>query len=73
VSFESRAASASAIIGRNGSGKSTTLGLIAGVLKPSVASSRRAANIAPLLELGAGFHRNSPAATTSSSTASSSD
>lgn len=44
------------IIGRNGSGKSTTLGLIAGVLNPTSGTVETRGRIAPLLELGAGFH-----------------
>ncbi|MCF6290141.1 MAG: ABC transporter ATP-binding protein [Desulfobacterales bacterium] len=44
------------IIGKNGSGKSTTLGLIAGVLKQSGGSIRINGRVSPLLELGAGFH-----------------
>lgn len=44
------------IVGKNGSGKSTTLGLIAGILKPTIGSVKIQGTIAPLLELGAGFH-----------------
>jgi ABC-type polysaccharide/polyol phosphate transport system ATPase subunit len=45
-----------ALIGRNGSGKSTLLGLIARVYKPTSGSITINGRIAPLLELGAGFH-----------------
>lgn len=44
------------IIGPNGSGKSTLLKLIAGVSQPSSGSISVSGQIAPLIELGAGFH-----------------
>jgi ABC-type polysaccharide/polyol phosphate transport system ATPase subunit len=44
------------IIGRNGSGKSTLLKVVAGVYRPSAGKVRVAGTIAPLIELGAGFH-----------------
>lgn len=43
------------IIGCNGSGKSTLLKLISGILQPSTGSIRVKGEIAPLIELGAGF------------------
>lgn len=45
-----------AIIGANGAGKSTLLGLITGLAKPDGGSISVRGRIAPLLELGSGFH-----------------
>ena len=44
------------IIGRNGSGKSTILKLIAGVMAPSEGEINVYGRVSPLIELGAGFH-----------------
>lgn len=43
------------IIGTNGSGKSTLLKVICNVLKPTCGTVKVFGNLAPLLELGAGF------------------
>jgi lipopolysaccharide transport system ATP-binding protein len=56
ISFEVYKGETLGIIGRNGVGKSTTLGLIAGVLKPSTGKIIVKGKISPLLELGGGFH-----------------
>ncbi len=44
------------IVGKNGAGKSTMLKVISGVLLPKRGRVRVYGKIAPLLELGAGFH-----------------
>ncbi len=56
ISFEVYKKETFGIIGRNGVGKSTTLSLIAGVLRPSKGKIIVKGRISPLLELGAGFH-----------------
>lgn len=56
VSFSIKRGESVAIVGKNGSGKSTTLGLIAGVLKPTKGNVSIALPPSPLLELGGGFH-----------------
>jgi ABC-2 type transport system ATP-binding protein len=45
-----------ALLGHNGSGKSTTLKMLAGTVAPSAGRVWARGRIAPLLELGAGFH-----------------
>lgn len=55
VSFTVNRGEAVALIGRNGSGKSTMLKVIAGVMYPSTGSRVVRGTIAPMIELGAGF------------------
>jgi ABC-type polysaccharide/polyol phosphate transport system ATPase subunit len=56
VSFSVPKGSTFGVIGRNGSGKSTALKLVAGITKPTVGSVRVEGRISALIELGAGFH-----------------
>jgi len=55
VSFEVERGESVGLIGLNGSGKSTMLKTIAGVLKPTKGKVTVKGTIAPLIELGAGF------------------
>jgi len=56
VSFRVAKGSAFGVIGRNGSGKSTALKLVAGITKPTSGAVRVDGRISALIELGAGFH-----------------
>ena len=55
VSFQVKAGEAWGLIGTNGSGKSTMLKAISGILKPYKGSITVNGRVAPLIELGAGF------------------
>lgn len=55
VSFQVKAGEAWGLIGTNGSGKSTMLKAISGILKPYKGSIAVNGRVAPLIELGAGF------------------
>lgn len=56
VSFDVASGRTFGIVGRNGSGKSTMLKLIAGIGKPTSGRVRVAGRVSALIELGAGFH-----------------
>lgn len=55
VSFSIQKGDSLGLIGLNGSGKSTLLKIVAGVLKPTEGTVAVNGDVAPLIELGAGF------------------
>ena len=56
VSFDVAAGTTFGIVGRNGSGKSTMLKMIAGIGRPTAGSVKVHGRVSALIELGAGFH-----------------
>lgn len=56
VSIDIHAGEAVALVGRNGSGKSTFLSLVGKIYLPTSGTLQVTGKVAPLLELGAGFH-----------------
>jgi ABC-type polysaccharide/polyol phosphate transport system ATPase subunit len=58
VSFEVPHGQMLGLIGRNGSGKSTLLKIVAGVYQPTQGRVEVRGSLAPLIELGAGFHHD---------------
>ena len=55
ISFTVEKGETVGLIGKNGAGKSTTLKLISGILRPTSGTIITRGNIVPMLELGAGF------------------
>lgn len=58
VNFQVRRGEAWGLVGTNGSGKSTILKAISGIIKPYKGKVEVKGSIAPLIELGAGFDDN---------------
>jgi ABC-2 type transport system ATP-binding protein/lipopolysaccharide transport system ATP-binding protein len=56
VSFTLERGRALALFGHNGSGKSTLLQILAGVLEPTTGHVITRGRVAPIIELGVGFH-----------------
>lgn len=56
VSFQIKDGESVAVVGSNGAGKSTLLSLVTGLVPPSSGKVAVKGRVAPLLELGAGFH-----------------
>lgn len=56
ISFSLKKGESLALVGHNGSGKSTLLQLVSGILAPTSGRLNTAGRVAPLIELGVGFH-----------------
>ena len=56
LSFEIKKGETVAIIGKNGAGKSTLLKILARVINPTTGSISITGQVAPMIELGAGFN-----------------
>jgi ABC-2 type transport system ATP-binding protein len=56
ITFEIKKGETVAIIGKNGAGKSTLLKILARVIEPTTGSISITGQIAPMIELGAGFN-----------------
>lgn len=56
ISFEVKKGEFFGIVGRNGSGKSTMLKMLAGIYQPTKGTVRTAGKLVPLIELGVGFN-----------------
>ena len=55
INFDVEKGETIGLIGANGAGKSTTLKIISGILKPTEGKVITRGNVVPMLELGAGF------------------
>ena len=55
VSFEVKKGEVLGLVGLNGSGKSTMLKIISGIMKPTEGTAEIYGSLSPLIELGAGF------------------
>ena len=56
ISFEVKKGEAIGLVGKNGSGKSTTLKLLSKIIYPNSGNIEMHGRVSSLLELGAGFH-----------------
>ena len=56
VSFQVPEGQVLGVVGRNGAGKSTLLRILARITQPTTGRSRTRGRVAPLLEVGTGFH-----------------